>query len=218
MGFFSKLLNATIKVLESAQPESSKSKSAEPTWEVERYDTQTGFPQTFLRNGREWLDAYKTWASPSGSFFVHDGYIYSGGDEGKTCIALPTRTEGLKRKAIEDGVEMACVSDDGVAYALTDTGTLHRLTKDSTSLRHLMEDYDEFVMNDKVCVLIGDDGSIVSLAVVNLTTNASIKKQFPYEEDLELEDGSYLSMSFSVEDDKITITIPDGTKQVVNIP
>lgn len=217
MGFFSKLLNATIKVLEAAQPESSKSKSAEPTWEVERYDTQTGFPRVFLRNDREWLDADDTWASPSGNFFVHNG-SYLGGDEAKACIALTTRTEGLKRKTIEDGVETACVSDEGVAYALTDTGTLHRLTKDSTSLRHLMEDPQDYALTDKVCALISDDGEEIKFIAMNLVTNATIKKQFPYEDNIELENGHLLEPSVVIEDDKITITIPDGTKQVVNIP
>lgn len=217
MGFFSKLLNATIKVLEAAQPESSKAKSAEPTWEVEQYDTQTGFPKLFLRNDREWLDAEDTWASPSGSFFVHFGY-YIGGDDAKGCIALTTRTEGLKRKTIEDFVELACVSDDGVAYALTDSGALHRLTKDSTSLRHLMEDPDGYALTDKVCALISDDGEEIKFIAMNLVTNATIKKQFPYEDNIELENGHLLEPSVVIEDDKITITIPDGTKQVVNIP
>lgn len=217
MGFFSKLLNATIKVLEAAQPESSKARSAEPTWEVEQYDTQTGFPKLFLRNDREWLDADDTWASPSGNFFVHSG-SYLGGDEAKACIALTTRTEGLKRKTIEDGVETACVSDEGVAYALTDTGTLHRLTKDSTSLRHLMEDPHDYALTDKVCALIRDEGDEINFVAMNLATNATIKKLFPYEDNIELENGHLLEPSVVIEDDKIAITIPDGTKQVVNIP
>ncbi len=217
MGFFSKLIKTTLKVIEASQPESSKSKSSDPIWEVCRYDSKTGFPQTFLRNDREWLDANSTWSSPSGNFFVHDGFFTGGGDETKTCIALTTKCEGLKRKAIEDGVEVACVSDDGVAYALTDSGTLHRLTKDNTSSRHLMEDYYDFALNEKACALINDDGESIELIAMNLTTNSTIKKQFSYEDDVELEDGRLLEASVVIEDDIIVITIPDGTKQEVKI-
>lgn len=215
MGFFSKLLKTTIKVLEATQPESSKSKSSEDIWEVEQYDTQTGFPKLFLRNDREWLDADSTWSSPSGRFFVHYGFFPGGGDEIKPCIALTTRSEGLKRKSIEGGVEVACVSDDGVAYALTDGGALHRLTKDSTSSRRLMEDYYGFALNEKACALISDDGENIELIAMNLATNSTIKKRFPYEDDVELEDGRLLETSVVIEDDVIVITIPDGTKQEV---
>lgn len=223
MGFFSKLAKATLKAAISSQPAKkngagSKLNSGEPEWRVARYDSKTGFPRIFLRNGREWLDADKTWASPSGKFFVHDGYFNGDEDSADSYIALTTRGEGLKRKSIKDGVEAACVSDEGVAYVLTDSGTLHRITKDGTSSKHLMDEYYGFAMNGKVCALIGDEGDSINLIVVNLNTNVTLKKQFPYEDDIGLEDGSLLEPAVAIEGDNLIVTLPDGTKKVINIP
>lgn len=223
MGFFSKFAKAMLVAAVSSNADkkknnsSSQAKSGEVTWEVYN-DSKTGYPQRFDRNNREWIDANNTWASPSGEFFVHEGYVY-GKDDGdaKPCIALTTKSEGLKRKFIEDDVDAACVSDEGIAYALTDSGTLHRFTKDGTSSKHLIDEYSDFFMNDKVCVVIDDDGAEVNVVAVNLNTYTVIKKKFSYEDELELEDGSLLNMSLVVEGDDIVITIPDGTKQIISI-
>lgn len=80
-----------------------------------------------------------------------------------------------------------------------------------------MEDYYDFALNEKACALINDDGESIELIAMNLTTNSTIKKQFSYEDDVELEDGRLLEASVVIEDDIIVITIPDGTKQEVKI-
>lgn len=222
MGFFSKLAKATLKAAVSSLPPKknnagSKLESAAPAWKVCRYDSKTGFPKIFLSNNREWFDADRTWTSPSGKFFVHDGYFNGGDDSADSYIALTTRSEGLKRKAVKGSVEATYVSDEGVAYVLTDSGTLHRLTKDGTSSKQLMDEYCGFAINGKVCALIDDDGYNIKLIVVNLNTNATMKKQFSYEDDIELENGSLLEPTVVIDSDNIIITMPDGTKQVVNI-
>lgn len=224
MGFFSKFAKAMLVAAVSSNADkkksnpSSQTKSGEVTWEAYN-DRETGYPQSFERNNREWLDAERTWASPSGEFFVHEGYFYGkDDDDAKTCIALTTKTEGLKRKTIEDSVDAACVSDEGVAYALTDSGTLHRLTKDGTSSKHLMDEYYGFAMTNKVCVLIDDDGDNINLVAVNLITDATLKKQFAHEDNIELENGSLLEPSVVIEGDNIIVTIPDDTKQVIKFP
>lgn len=172
-----------------------------------------GAPTMFYKKGKEWLDASKAWASPSRTYFLLEGF------DGKSdaCIALTTQTEGLRIKKVDDGVEQAIVTDAGVAYILSDEGTLYTMTADKASQKALATDDrpEAFLLTSEVAAVAVDDGEKVSIRAVDLTTGKAWKKAIKYEETEELGDGCLRMTAIKEVAGGIEVTIPDGTAHLL---
>jgi hypothetical protein len=197
------LRNALNKL---ASPQKSQPLSE---WEIET-NAKTGAPSMYLKNGKEWFDADKTWRSQSGEFFLHEGYD----GNGNQALALTSRNEGLRIKKTDDFVEEALVTDEGTAYALTDEGALFILTAEKASQKRLCEDCEPIThrITEDLCVVIYDsdgDGELeaVYIKAVDLETGKSWKKKIKYK----LPDNRELTYEISVSENDIAVTVPDQT-------
>lgn len=57
----------------------------------------SGEPDIYMKNGKEWFDADKAWFSPSGAYVLHTG-MDANGNEG---IALASKSAGLRIRKTE---------------------------------------------------------------------------------------------------------------------
>lgn len=177
------------------------------SWSI---STKNGLPIFFEKNGREWFDADKTWASPTGAYYIHTG-MDANSNEG---IAITTKNKGLRIKRTEDFVETALITDDGLGYALTDEGILHILAEDSTSQRKLCEDYspNAYTLTPEICAVVYDTDSddedleAIYLKVLDLKSLKSWKKKIKYR----IEKPSTLNYKIELVGDIIKVTTPDN--------
>lgn len=200
MGLFSKLTGK-----DSGKPANKKQKTTKEVegWEVWLRDD--GTPHTLEKKGKEWLDASTTWASPSGKFFVHEGHD----GVGDACVALTSRAEGIKTKKLEEGVEAAIVTDDGVGYIFTDEGNLITITAEKASQKSLGDrPAVGFVLTPDICAAADDpEGEAIVVKAVELKTGKSWQKKVKYE----VADGArWTDAAIEVDPGGITITTPDG--------
>lgn len=207
MGLLSKVFGGgSNKPQKPAKPKVVKSGD----WEI--HIAPDGVPTMFYKKGKEWLDVSKAWASPSLSHFLIEGF------DGKadTCIALTTQTEGLRIKKIEDGVEQAIVTDNGLAYVLSDEGTLYTITADKAGQKALAPDDrpDSFLLTPELAAVTVDDGETVIIKGVDLTTGKVWKKVVRYEETEELEDGYLRSTEIKETAGGVEVTTPDGERHL----
>ena len=83
------------------------------SWEILQ---RNGKPGIFTRNGKEWFDADKAWASQSGEYYILTG-MDANANEG---IAIATKASGIRIRKTEELIEDAVITDDGIGYALSD--------------------------------------------------------------------------------------------------
>lgn len=205
--FSSSVEKANNKHVDKMTADTSVVKSDE--WEV--YFGTDDKPWLYQKNGKDWFNESQIWSSPSGEFFFGEGY--DGNDN--EYIALLSRTQGLKRKTIEDYVETAFVTDDGKAYALTEESILHVLTAESTaqrSLRYEDNDPEKRILTPTVAVAIYNDyEETIIVKGVDLSAIKSWTKKIKYQE-LTDDDDNDISIDADVEviDGIVKITLPDG--------
>ena len=176
-------------------------------WEIEiRKDN--GKPDIYMKNGKEWFDAAKTWSSPSKEYFLHNGFDGKG-NEG---LALTSKTAGLRIRKTEDFIETAIVTDNGIGYALTDEGVLYILTVDAASQRKLCENYglNAYMLTPQFCAVIydadsDDDQEIAYLKVILLESLNSWKKKIRYRADY----GKTLTYNIEQSGNTIKAIMPD---------
>ncbi len=99
------------------------------SWEISQ---RNGKPGIFTRNGKEWFDADKAWASQSGEYYILTG-MDANANEG---IAIATKASGIRIRKTEELIEDAVITDDGIGYALSDEGTLFTLVKEKPPRRN----------------------------------------------------------------------------------
>lgn len=204
MGLFSKMLGKDTKPKKSSKLKVVRSGD----WEV--YIKDDGTPTGFYKKGKEWLDPGLTWSSPSRNYFLHQGFD-GNGDE---CIALTTQLEGLKLKKTDGGVEAALVLDDGTAYVLTDECNLVTITPERSGQKALAEEApDAYILTPEVCVVTMDEGEVVTVKAVDLSTGKSWRKAIKYEWP---EDGDNKDVTIASSNGCITVTTPDGTAHLFN--
>ena len=107
-----------------------------------------------LKNGKEWFEADKRYASPSCAYCVCDGSDASGNE----AIALISSTEGLKIRRIEEGICDVLVSDSGVGLVLLDDNSLLVISADSANVKKLTAEdacRDAHFLAPSVCVICG---------------------------------------------------------------
>ena len=165
------------------------------SWEISQ---RNGKPGIFTRNGKEWFDADKAWASQSGEY-----YILTGMDA--------NANEGI---AIEDAV----ITDDGIGYALSDEGTLFTLSEEKAATKKLCGDaiLDAWALTPEFCVVVYDTDSdydendkeipAVNVKLINLSTAASWRKKIHYSS----EGRATLQFSAKISGNMIRIETPDN--------
>lgn len=99
------------------------------SWEISQ---RNGKPGIFTRNGKEWFDADKAWASQSGEYYILTG-MDANANEG---IAIATKVSGIRIRKTEELIEDAVITDDGIGYALSDEGTLFTLSEEKPPRRN----------------------------------------------------------------------------------
>ena len=95
-------------------------------WEMGKY---------IMRNGKEWFDVDSSSPSPSGEFFV----CYGSDGSCAEAVALISRSQGLKSRKIDDGVEGMQATDEGTGYVLLDSNGLIVLTSSSSNIKKLAD-------------------------------------------------------------------------------
>lgn len=180
-------------------------------WEITMREDKT--PVMFCKKGKDWLDSYEVWASPSGKYFIHEGQD-AAADE---CIAITTLREGLKiKKTDESGIRAACITDEPVGYALSEEGTLYTLTIEKASQRKLGPDVnmpDAAILTPKIAAVAfdADDKVATIIRAIDISTGKAWKKVIKYEDAEEFGDGSIRMAEIKETAGGIEVTIPDGT-------
>lgn len=186
----------------------AQEKPQTPEWEVTARNAD-GTPGIICKNGKEWLDADKTWISPSGEYMLHEGMDANAND----VIALTRKDEGLRIRKIEELVASALITDAGTGYALTEDGVLHILTAEKASQRKMCEDYgpNACLIAPELCAVIydtdsDDDLEAAIIKVLELETLKGWKKKIKYRTT------AHGALSFKIElaGDTIVATMPDG--------
>lgn len=199
MGLLSKVFgDGSNKPQKPAKPKVVKNGD----WEI--HIAPDGAPTMFYKKGKEWLDASKAWASPSRSYFLLEGFD----SKADACIALTTQTEGLRIKKVDDGVEQAIVTDTGVAYILSDEGTLYTVTADKASQKALADgNHDAYLLTPEVAAVAVDESERVIIKAVDLATGKGWKKAVAYK----WPDGDNVDISIEEVMGGIKLTTPAGT-------
>ena len=156
-------------------------------WEVQ-INSQTEKPGIFTKNGKEWFDADKAWASQSGRYYILTG-MDANANEG---IAISEGARGIRIRKTEELIEAAVITDNGIGYALSDEGTLFTLSEEKTSIKKLCGDsyLVAYALTTEVCAVVYDTDSdydendkeipAVIVKVTNLSTSESWKKKIRY--------------------------------------
>lgn len=121
------------------------------SWEISQ---RNGKPGIFTRNGKEWFDADKAWASQSGEYYILTG-MDANANEG---IAIATKASGIRIRKTEELIEDAVITDDGIGYALSDEGTLFTLSEEKAATKKLCGDaiLDAWALTTEFCVVVYD--------------------------------------------------------------
>lgn len=199
MGLLSKLFGSSEAPAKTSKQRVVKSGD----WEA-NIDA-SGVPTWFHKRGKEWLDPFKTWSSPSGSFYLHNGHD----GNGEECIALTSKTEGLRLKKTDEGIESAIVTDTGVAFALTEDGTLYTVTAERASQKKLSDEQPEaHLLTPEVCAIAYDEDESVIIKAVDLATGKSWRKTAKYSWP---ENGDNVEISITATASGLSVTAPDGS-------
>lgn len=181
------------------------------SWEISQ---RNGKPGIFTRNGKEWFDADKAWASQSGEYYILTG-MDANANEG---IAIATKVSGIRIRKTEELIEDAVITDDGIGYALSDEGTLFTLNEGKTATKKLCGDaiLDAWALTPEFCVVVYDADSdydendkeipAVNVKLINLSTAASWRKKIHYSS----EGRATLQFSAKISGDMIRIETPDN--------
>lgn len=181
------------------------------SWEISQ---RNGKPGIFTRNGKEWFDADKAWASQSGEYYILTG-MDANANEG---IAIATKASGIRIRKTEELIEDAVITDDGIGYALSDEGTLFTLSEGKTATKKLCGDaiLDAWALTPEFCVVVYDADSdydendkeipAVNVKLINLSTAASWRKKIHYSS------GGRATLQFSakISGNMIRIETPDN--------
>lgn len=181
------------------------------SWEISQ---RNGKPGIFTRNGKEWFDADKAWASQSGEYYILTG-MDANANEG---IAIATKASGIRIRKTEELIEDAVITDDGIGYALSDEGTLFTLSEGKAATKKLCGDaiLDAWALTPDFCVVVYDADSdydendkeipAVNVKLINLSTAASWRKKIHYNS------GGRATLQFSakISGNMIRIETPDN--------
>lgn len=223
-GIFSTVFGAVMKSIAASNAEKEKEqkaatqkKTATPPkaatqapaeWNIEF--GKDGLPNYIEKNGREWCDIGNAVQSPNGQYFVGEGYDSSGDD----CLVLLSRTEGLRRKKCDEGMEKAAVTDDGVGYVFTTEGKLHEITASSTGVTAFNE-YDDVYLDERRCIVATDCSDYATVKIRDFKNKTTVTKKFNYAD--EDEDGTWDFLKLEVNGDVAKLTLPDGKVVEVEI-
>lgn len=181
------------------------------SWEISQ---RNGKPGIFTRNGKEWFDADKAWASQSGEYYILTG-MDANANEG---IAIATKASGIRIRKTEELIEDAVITDDGIGYALSDEGTLFTLSEEKAATKKLCGDaiLDAWALTPEFCVVVYDTDSdydendkeipAVNVKLINLSTAASWRKKIHYSS----EGRTTLQFSATISGNMIRIETPDN--------
>lgn len=181
------------------------------SWEISQ---RNGKPGIFTRNGKEWFDADKAWASQSGEYYILTG-MDANANEG---IAIATKVSGIRIRKTEELIEDAVITDDGIGYALSDEGTLFTLSEGKTATKKLCGDaiLDAWALTPEFCVVVYDADSdydendkeipAVNVKLINLSTAASWRKKIHYSS----KGRATLQFSAKISGNMIRIETPDN--------
>jgi hypothetical protein len=181
------------------------------SWEISQ---RNGKPGIFTRNGKEWFDADKAWASQSGEYYILTG-MDANANEG---IAIATKASGIRIRKTEELIEDAAITDDGIGYALSDEGTLFTLSEEKAATKKLCGDaiLDAWALTPEFCVVVYDTDSdydendkeipAVNVKLINLSTAASWRKKIHYSS----EGRATLQFSATISGNMIRIETPDN--------
>ena len=181
------------------------------SWEISQ---RNGKPGIFTRNGKEWFDADKAWASLSGEYYILTG-MDANANEG---IAIATKASGIRIRKTEELIEDAVITDDGIGYALSDEGTLFTLSEEKAATKKLCGDaiLDAWALTTEFCVVVYDTDSdydendkeipAVNVKLINLSTAASWRKKIHYSS----EGRATLQFSATISGNMIRIETPDN--------
>ena len=205
MGLFSKLTGGGNKLQKPAKPKVIKSGD----WEI--YVKEDGTPTGFYKKGKEWFDADLTWSSPSRKYYLHTGWDGSG----NAGLALTTQTEVLKIKRADDA-ELAIVTDEGVAYAMDDCGTLYIITAEKASQRSLRQDDtdpDQIILTPLIAAATYDDwDGNITVKGIEISTGKAWKKTVSYTPS---EDGDGAETRLEQTERGIKLTTTDGAEHLL---
>lgn len=204
----------TLKDAEQAAPPTPACKTQQSgDWEV-MLRTSTNAPGIFTKNGKEWFDADKAWASQSGRYYILTG-MDANANEG---IAISEGARGIRIRKTEELIEAAVITDNGIGYALSDEGTLFTLSEEKATTKKLCGDaiLDAWALTPELCVVVYDTDSdydendkeilAVSVKLINLSTAASWRKKIQYSP----EGRATLQFSAKISGNMIRIETPDN--------
>lgn len=157
-------------------------------WEVQ-INVQTGKPGIFTKNGKEWFDADRAWASQSGRYYILTG-MDANANEG---IAISEGARGIRIRKTEELIEATVITDNGIGYALSDEGTLFTLSEEKATTKKLCGDNrpDAWLLNSELCAVLYEIDSeyneatneeyfVSVLKVISLSTSKSWTKKLKY--------------------------------------
>ena len=179
----------TLKDAEqAASPAPARQTQRAGDWEV-LLRPSTNAPGIFTKNGKEWFDADKAWASQSGRYYILTG-MDANANEG---IAISEGARGIRIRKTEELIEAAVITDDGIGYALSDEGTLFTLSEEKASTKKLCGDNrpDAWLLNSELCAVLYEIDSeyneatneeyfVSVLKVVSLSTSKCWTKKLKY--------------------------------------
>lgn len=204
----------TLKDAEQAAPPAPACQTQRAgVWEVLLHPS-TNAPGIFTKNGKEWFDADKAWASQSGRYYILTG-MDANANEG---IAISEGARGIRIRKTEELIEAAVIADDGIGYALSDEGTLFTLSEEKATTKKLCGDaiLDAWALTPEFCVVVYDTDSdydendkeipAVNVKLIDLSTAASWRKKIQYSS----EGRATLQFSAEISGNMIRIETPDN--------